>query len=167
LGFKLFKQTKDLAYSPRLGWAVVTNSPRPEWAIVSNTRLEKPIEMLELSKLRNGALCFGYSLILTRERGRASETLRRQGVGFRNPPMSRRQGSWALAFGGGLWDHQGSLAVCAHHQKTQTTRCVPTSGGPRPPAQRPLLDPRVVISFLLFLPFLCLWLSQHIRVMLV
>ena len=54
----------------------------------------------------------------------------------------------------------------AHHQKTQTTRCAPAAGGPQSPAQRLPLDPRVVISFLLFLLLLFLWLSQHIRVML-
>jgi len=40
------------------------------------------------------------------------------------------------------------LAACAHHQKIQTTRCAPTTGGPQPPAQRPPLDPRVVISLI-------------------
>jgi len=43
------------------------------------------------------------------------------------------------------------LAVRAHHQRTLTTSHVPTTGGPQPPAQRPLLIARVVISFHLFL----------------
>ena len=46
------------------------------------------------------------------------------------------------------------LAVCTHHQKTQTTRCAPTTGGSWPPAQRPLLVPRVVRTVLLFIPLL-------------
>ena len=84
---------KKLLYSPRLGWAAVTNIPRLEWAIVSNIHLEKLIKMLELIKLLNQTLCFGNFLILIRECGRPRETLRRQDVSLRNPPMSHRQGS--------------------------------------------------------------------------
>ena len=73
---------------------------------------EKLIKMLELLNPLSQALCFGNFLILIRECGRQSKSLQRQSVSLRNPPMSCRQGSWALAFGGGMWDHQDSLSPC-------------------------------------------------------
>ena len=158
-------------------------SPKLEWAIVKLIKIK-------LSKLLNQTLCSGNFLILIRECGRPSETLWRQGVGLQNPSMSHRQGSWALAFGGGMWDRQATKTLPPpakptdlflrpfgklwdgdpkgiKGEGTSPLLWVPTTGRSRSPAQRLPLDPSVVTSFLLFLLLFYLFFFQHIRVIFV
>ena len=138
-------------YSPRLGWAVVSK-------LRLQTLFEKLIQKLQLIKLLNQALCFENFLISIRECGSRRETLRmcwlvkptyvtlarklstrlqrRNARPPRPPPMPAD--SFSRTFGEAMrqapegYKRRGGqpLAARAHHQKTLTTRHMPTTRRP-------------------------------------